>query len=173
MELLAFTSRQFAPKTMEDLSVRFIHSHFVQFPLVTERNGRRKPPAERSAYYTSQTINDTAWARHIISLFRSTSPWQFPLPTSSMETSMEEVGGSRFPWKFPWKLVEVSLVPWKLVEASTEVDGSFHCRWKWELSLLPSSAASARIYRGISFHQLPYTPTLIIRTSTYFHEYHT
>ena len=52
MELLAFASRQFAPKTM-DLSVRFIHSHSVQFFLVSERSRRRKSPAERSAlYYT-------------------------------------------------------------------------------------------------------------------------
>ena len=35
MEILAFASRQFEPKTM-DLSVRFIHSHFVQFFLVSE-----------------------------------------------------------------------------------------------------------------------------------------
>ena len=39
MELLAFASRQFAPKTM-DLSVRFIRSYFVQFFLVSERSGR-------------------------------------------------------------------------------------------------------------------------------------
>ena len=49
-ELLAFACQQFAPKIM-DLSVRFIHSHFVQFFLVSGRSGRRKPPAERSALY--------------------------------------------------------------------------------------------------------------------------
>ena len=46
MELLAFATRQFAPKTM-DLSVRFTHI-FVLFFFVSERSGRRKPPAERS-----------------------------------------------------------------------------------------------------------------------------
>ena len=45
--LLAFASRQFAPKSM-DLSARFIHSHFVKFFLVNERSGRRKPPAVRT-----------------------------------------------------------------------------------------------------------------------------
>ena len=48
MELLASASRQFTPKTM-DLSVRFVHSHFVQFFLASDRNGRQKPLAERSA----------------------------------------------------------------------------------------------------------------------------
>ena len=48
--------------------------------------------------------------------------------------------------------------PWKLVEASMEVHGSFHCRWKWKLPLLPSIAASTNIFRG-NFHDLPYTPT--------------
>ena len=38
------------PKTV-DLSVRFSHSHYVQFFFVSERSGRRKPPAERSALY--------------------------------------------------------------------------------------------------------------------------
>ena len=46
-ELLAFASRQFAPKTVGH-SVRFIRSHFGRFLLVSGRNGRRKPPAERS-----------------------------------------------------------------------------------------------------------------------------
>ena len=41
MELLAFESRRFAPKVV-DLSVRFIR-------ILSERSGRRKPPAERSA----------------------------------------------------------------------------------------------------------------------------
>ena len=45
VELLAFASRLLAPRTM-DLSVRFVHSHFVRFFLVSERSGR--PPAERS-----------------------------------------------------------------------------------------------------------------------------
>ena len=40
MVLFAFASRQFAPETM-GLSVRGIHSHFVQFSLVNERSGRR------------------------------------------------------------------------------------------------------------------------------------
>ena len=40
-------SPQFAPKAV-DLSVRFIHEHFVQFSLESERSGLRKPPAERS-----------------------------------------------------------------------------------------------------------------------------
>ena len=47
MELLVFTSRQFAPKIVE-ISVRFIRS-LVIFFLVSERSARRKPPAERSA----------------------------------------------------------------------------------------------------------------------------
>ena len=51
MELLAFASRQFAPKIVNH-SVRFIHSHFVPFLLMNERSGRRKPPAERSALYS-------------------------------------------------------------------------------------------------------------------------
>ena len=50
MELLAFASRQFAPKIV-DLSVCFINSHFVRFFLVSDRSGRRKPPADRSALY--------------------------------------------------------------------------------------------------------------------------
>ena len=49
MELLAFASRQFAPKTMD---VRFIHSYLVQLSLVSERSGRREPPGKRSAWYT-------------------------------------------------------------------------------------------------------------------------
>ena len=53
MELLPSASRQFAPKTM-DLSVRFIPWHFVQFFLVSERSGRRKPPADRSTLYYIQ-----------------------------------------------------------------------------------------------------------------------
>ena len=47
-ELLAFASHQFAPKTMA-LSVRLIYSHFVQFFLVSERSGWRKPPTEHEA----------------------------------------------------------------------------------------------------------------------------
>ena len=49
MELLAFTC-QFASKFM-DLSVRFIRIFFLL--LVSERSGRRKPPAERSALYNN------------------------------------------------------------------------------------------------------------------------
>ena len=49
MEILPLASRHFAPKTV-DLSVRFIHSHFVQFFRVSERSERRKTPAERSAF---------------------------------------------------------------------------------------------------------------------------
>ena len=53
MELLAFESRMLAPKTTMSISVRFLsHSHLVQFFLVSERSGRRKPPAERSALYS-------------------------------------------------------------------------------------------------------------------------
>ena len=74
-----------------------------------------------------------------------------------METSIE-VGGSRFTSMDPWKLVGVGLLPWKLVEASMEVDGSFHCRWKWKLPLLPSIAASTNILAE-SFHDLSYTST--------------
>ena len=59
----------------------------------------------------------------------------------SMETSMK-VGGSIF----------TSIV------ISGSFHGSFHCRWKWKLPLLPSIAASTNILRG-SFHELPYTPT--------------
>ena len=75
------------------------------------------------------------------------------LPPTSMEISMEV--NSR-PWKFP--SIEVDLLPWKLVEASMEVSGSFHCWWKWKLPLLPSIAASTKIFRG-SFHERPHTPT--------------
>ena len=80
---------------------------------------------------------------------------------TSMETSME-VGGSRFTsMEFPWKLVEMDSLPWKLVEASMKMHGSFHCRWKYKLPLLPSIAASTNIFRG-SFHELPYIPTYIL-----------
>ena len=50
MELLAFENHQFTRKTM-DLSVRFMHSRYVQLFLVSERSGRRKPPAKRRALY--------------------------------------------------------------------------------------------------------------------------
>ena len=51
MELLAFASRQFAPKIV-DLSVRFIRFFFFAiFFLVSERSGRWKPPAEGRALY--------------------------------------------------------------------------------------------------------------------------
>ena len=56
------------------------------------------------------------------------------------------------------KFEEVDLLHWKLVEASVEVHGSFCCRWKWKLRLLPSIAASTNVFRRI-FHELPYTPT--------------
>ena len=48
--VLAFASGQFAPKTIQ-LSVRFIHLRFVQFFLVSERCGRRKP-GTRSNYFS-------------------------------------------------------------------------------------------------------------------------
>ena len=48
MERLAFASRQFAPKTV-DPSVRLISVNFVQFFLVSQGSGWRKPPAERRA----------------------------------------------------------------------------------------------------------------------------
>ena len=70
---------------------------------------------------------------------------------------LEVGGGSRFTRKFPWKLVEVDLLPWSLVEASMEIHGIVYCRWKWNLPLLPSIAASTKKIRG-SFHELPYTP---------------
>ena len=94
-------------------------------------------------------------------------------------------------WKFPWKSVEVDLLrnsmeipmevggtvgllPWKLVKASIEVHGSFRCRWKLNLPLLPSIAPSTNIFRG-SFHELPHTPTYfyltqIPQTSSFFHK---
>ena len=50
MELLALASRQFVLQIV-DLSVCFIASHFFFF-LVSERSGRRKPSAERSALCT-------------------------------------------------------------------------------------------------------------------------
>ena len=70
------------------------------------------------------------------------------------------------PRKFLWKLEEVDVLPWTFVESFMEVHGSFHCRWKGKLPLLPSVAAATNIFRG-SFHELPYTPTYL----TYFHEY--
>ena len=48
MELLAFASRQFAPKIV-DMSVRFFRILFLFF--VNERSGRLPPPAERSTLY--------------------------------------------------------------------------------------------------------------------------
>ena len=61
MELLASASRQFTPKTM-DLSVRFVHSHFVQFFLASDRNGRQKPLAERSALsILLGLLSDNVW----------------------------------------------------------------------------------------------------------------
>ena len=76
-------------------------------------------------------------------------PWKLPWKSVSVDL---------LSWKFPWKLVGVDLLPCKLVEASMEIHGSFHCRWKWKLPLLPSIAASTNIFRG-SFHELPCTPT--------------
>ena len=76
--------------------------------------------------------NTWAWgAHHIVSFFRSTSM---------------DVRGSRF-----------TVLPWSLVEASMEIHGSFYCRWRWKLALLPSTAVSTVIFRG-GFHELPYTP---------------
>ena len=99
------------------------------------------------------------------------------LPWKSVEVGL-------LPWKFSWKLVEVDLLTWKLVEASMVVHGSFHCRWKWKLPLLPSMAASMNIFRGSfhCFHQL-HLPLIYsmeasmsfhipLHTSIYFHEYH-
>ena len=48
-----------------------------------------------------------------------------------------------------------------------EIQGSFHCRWKWTLPSLSSIiTASNNIFRG-SFHELPCTPTYfhIVRVS--------
>ena len=73
-------------------------------------------------------------------------PWKFPL--TSMENFME-VGGSRLlPRKFPRKLKEADLLAWELVEAFMEllVHGNFRSQWKWKLPLLPSMAASTRIF---------------------------
>ena len=52
MELLAFASRQFARQTM-DFAVRFIHSHFVQFFLVSDckRTAEAACGAKRLVYY--------------------------------------------------------------------------------------------------------------------------
>ena len=47
MDRLAFAIREFAPKTVD--SALFFRSHFVQFLFVSERSGRRKPSAERTA----------------------------------------------------------------------------------------------------------------------------
>ena len=76
-------------------------------------------------------------------------PWK--LTWKSVEVDL-------LPSKFPWKVVEVYFLPSQLVEASIEMHGSFYCRWKWKLALLPSIATSANIFRGSS-HELPYTPT--------------
>ena len=54
-KLLAFASRQFAPKTM-DLSAPFIQSRFAQFFLVSVRSGRRKPPEDRSAFHVYMRV---------------------------------------------------------------------------------------------------------------------
>ena len=50
VELLVFAIRQFAPKIM-DLSVSASLTFFVLVFLASERSGRRKPPAERSALH--------------------------------------------------------------------------------------------------------------------------
>ena len=47
-DFLAFASRQLAPKIVDLSSFAFCSIFF----LVSERSGRRKPPAERSALYT-------------------------------------------------------------------------------------------------------------------------
>ena len=49
MELLAFASRQFAPKIVNLPVLSFVR--ILLFFLVSERSGQRKPPAERSALY--------------------------------------------------------------------------------------------------------------------------
>ena len=73
-----------------------------------------------------------------------------------MEASTQ-VGGSRFTSK------EISRDVGGSRFTSMEVRrfrGSFHCRWKWKLPLLPSIATSTNIFRG-SFHAHPYTPTYL------------
>ena len=52
MELLAFASRQFTPKTI-DLSIRFIRSHIVQSFLVNERTGRPRIEAPCTFFFLS------------------------------------------------------------------------------------------------------------------------
>ena len=66
MELLAFASRQFAPKIV-DLSVRFIRFFFFAiFFLVSERSGRWKPSAERSALSNPENASVclSSWSRN-------------------------------------------------------------------------------------------------------------
>ena len=68
----------------------------------------------------------------------------------------------------PWAMMDVDLLPWKLVETSMKSDGSFHCRWEWNIPLLPSIAASKNKYSveaSMSFH-------IRLHSSTHFHEYH-
>ena len=80
------------------------------------------------------------------------------LPPTSMEASME-VGGRRFTSMYiSLEVGEVDALSCKSVEASMEEHGSFHCRWKCKLPLLPSNAAFTNIFRG-RFHELQHTPT--------------
>ena len=77
---------------------------------------------------------------------------------TSMEASME-VGGRRFTSMYiSLEVGEVDALSCKSVEASMEEHGSFHCRWKCKLPLLPSNAAFTNIFRG-RFHELQHTPT--------------
>ena len=130
-------------------------------------------------------------ARHIISLFRSTS---MGVSTNfhgrfheskfasfhgsniiSIKTSME-VGESRFTSiEFP---MEVGGSRFTSMDVGRSVHGSawkFHCRWKLKLPLLSSSAASTNIFSG-SLHELPYNPTYfhpiprVSQTSGWFHK---
>ena len=67
----------------------------------------------------------------------------------------------------PWTMVDVDLLPWKVVKALMELDGSFRCRWKWKIPLLPSIVASTNKYSveaSMSF-------LIPLHTATYFHEY--
>ena len=128
-------------------------------------------------------------ARHIISLFLSTSmqvSWNFRgsfhgrkftsteayIDFISWKHAWKSVKEDLPPWKFAWKLVEVDLRPWKLVKVSMEIHGSFHCRWKCKVPLLPSIAASTNIFRGRVLER-PYTSTYfyqLSRVSSCFHK---
>ena len=72
---------------------------------------------------------------------------------------------------YPWEFAPTSMATSMkiiLLKFYMEVHGSFHCRWKWKLPLLPSIAQLPRIYSvevSMSFH-------MPLHTFTYFHEYH-